>query len=104
VRKIGVPLAALALAPLLAVAIPATVRIPRSEKARRGAPPAAALFSHRTHEPLRCHRCHPGIFPQALVAFTHQEMDEGRYCGACHDGRRATAIAAYACQRCHAER
>jgi c(7)-type cytochrome triheme protein len=88
----------------VAVALPATVRIPRAKDPRPGAPAANALFSHRSHEPLLCYQCHPGIFPQALVPFTHADMDRGRFCGACHDGRRADAIAAFRCESCHVPR
>jgi c(7)-type cytochrome triheme protein len=88
-------------APLVALAIPATVRIPRAKDHRPFPPAARAVFSHRAHEPLRCFQCHPGLFPQARLAFTHAAMDEGRFCGGCHDGRRASAVAAFTCETCH---
>lgn len=91
-----------ALLPVVALAIPATLRIPRSPEARPFAPPARALFSHRSHEPLRCFQCHPGLFPQAQVAFTHADMDAGKFCGGCHQGSRAPAVTSYACEVCHA--
>jgi c(7)-type cytochrome triheme protein len=94
--------AALVLAPLASLAIPAALRIPRARDARPWAPAARAVFSHRSHEPLRCYQCHPSFFPQALVPFTHAEMDQGRFCGGCHDGQRATAVAALPCEGCHA--
>jgi c(7)-type cytochrome triheme protein len=94
-------LTALAL-PLASFAIPATVRIPRAKQARPFAPPARALFSHRGHEPLRCFQCHPNLFPQAQLAFTHADMDQGRFCAGCHDGGAAPAGATYSCEGCHA--
>jgi c(7)-type cytochrome triheme protein len=89
------------LLPLVALALPDTVRIPRAKEHRPGAPAARALFSHRAHEPLRCYQCHPSPFPQALAPFTHADMDRGLFCGACHEGRRAQAISAYRCESCH---
>jgi c(7)-type cytochrome triheme protein len=94
-------LLALLAIPLSALAIPATLRIPRAREARPFAPAARALFSHAGHEPLRCFQCHPGLFPQSQRAFTHADMDRGRACGGCHDGRRAPAAAAYTCESCH---
>jgi c(7)-type cytochrome triheme protein len=88
--------------PLVALAIPATVRVPRHKDARPFAPAAQALFSHRGHEPLRCFQCHPNLFPQARVAFTHADMDQGRFCAGCHEGSRAPAVNSYPCEACHA--
>ena len=50
-----------------------------------------------------CYACHPSVFPQALVGFTHAEMREGQFCGRCHDGRTAFAIPGAACARCHVD-
>jgi c(7)-type cytochrome triheme protein len=85
----------------VAAAFPATLRVPRRDPGKApGVPPA--LFSHRSHGSLGCQACHPAIFPQALVGFTHEEMKAGRFCGACHDGSAAFAIAGAACGGCHA--
>jgi c(7)-type cytochrome triheme protein len=93
---------AMTTAALFAWGIPARVRIPRAPAARSFAPGPRAQFSHPGHEPLRCFQCHPGLFPQAPLAFTHADMDRGRFCGACHDGQRATAILKLTCETCHA--
>jgi c(7)-type cytochrome triheme protein len=94
-------LAPLVLIPLVALAIPATIRIPRAREARPFAPPARAQFSHLQHEPMRCYQCHPALFPQAPLAFTHAQMDQGGFCAGCHDGRKAPAVATYRCESCH---
>ncbi len=94
-------LAALLSMPVMALAIPATVRIPRAREARPFAPPARALFSHMVHQPQRCYQCHPTVFPQAPLPFTHADMDQGRFCGACHDGLKAAAVSTYRCESCH---
>ena len=86
----------------VAASFPAVLRIPRRDPKVPYPPPA--LFSHRAHESFGCYACHPSIFPQqALVGFTHQEMSEGKFCGRCHDGRAAFAIAGAACARCHVD-
>jgi c(7)-type cytochrome triheme protein len=53
---------------------------------------------------MRCYQCHPSPFPQALAPFTHADMDEGRFCATCHDGRRAVAVNQLSCEVCHAPR
>ncbi len=87
-------------APVLAAAYPATLRIP-PEKPRAGGEPPAALFSHKTHAGFGCAACHPSVFPQAAVGFTHVEMTRGNFCGHCHDGALAFAITGAPCTRCH---
>lgn len=86
----------------LGAAFPAVLRIPRRASAPAAFPPPA-LFSHRTHQSFGCYACHPSVFPQALVGFTHDEMREGKFCGRCHDGRVAFAIAGAECARCHVD-
>jgi c(7)-type cytochrome triheme protein len=82
-------------------AFPAVLRIPaKNPTAPRPVP--AALFSHRTHQSFGCYACHPSVFPQAPLGFTHDEMRQGRFCGQCHDGETALAIEGVACKRCHA--
>ena len=94
-------LVALVVPALVGVAMPAQVRIPRVADPRPLAPAAWARFSHPGHEPLRCFQCHPGLFPQAPLAFRHADMERGRFCGSCHDGQRASAVVELACETCH---
>lgn len=89
-------------AAVFAAAFPAVLRIPRRNPAAALVPPPA-LFSHRTHQTFGCNSCHPSLFPQALAGFTHAEMRDGRFCGRCHDGGIAFAIAGAACARCHVD-
>lgn len=70
-------------------AVPAMVSVPIVKEHGRKDPPGAGMFSHWQHEQYQCVACHPAIFPRARKGFTHDEMDEGKYCGACHDGRTA---------------
>jgi len=85
----------------LGAAFPAVLRIPRRPSA--AAVPPRALFSHRTHQSFGCYGCHPSVFPQAPLAFTHDEMREGKFCGRCHDGSVAFAIPGATCARCHVD-
>jgi c(7)-type cytochrome triheme protein len=99
-RQIAVTALLLSSAAALAGAFPAVVRIPRRDpSALPSLPPA--LFSHRTHGSFGCYACHPAIFPQAPIGFTHEEMRGGRFCGRCHQGRTAFAIEGAGCGGCH---
>jgi c(7)-type cytochrome triheme protein len=84
----------------VAAAYPAVLRIPRRTPGHAAAVPEA-MFSHRSHAAFGCYVCHPGTFPQAAIGFTHDEMNKGRFCGSCHDGRVAFPVAGTACARCH---
>jgi len=86
----------------LAAAFPAVLRIPRRSPGAAPFPPRA-LFSHRQHGSFGCFACHPSVFPQALVGFTHDEMAAGTFCGHCHDRRTAFAIPGATCARCHVD-
>lgn len=87
----------------LGAAFPAVLRIPRRVPAA-AAGLDRALFSHPAHASFGCYACHPAVFPQAPLAFTHVDMRDGRFCGACHDGRTAFAVEAAPCGRCHVAR
>ena len=100
-RLVVAPFALLVAA--VALALPERVRIPQLAPHPPGAPRAAAVFSHGRHAALACYTCHPGIFPQAPLGFSHREMRQGLYCGACHGTGAAVAIEKMACQECHAE-
>jgi len=61
-----------------------------------------AKFNHESHAKLGCRECHTGIFPmkKGTSRMTMDAMYQGRYCGACHDGKRA--FSASDCGKCHA--
>jgi c(7)-type cytochrome triheme protein len=71
------------------LAVPAEVRIPIVKEHGKADPPEAGVFSHWRHEQYQCYTCHPILFPRARKGFTHDQMDEGMFCGACHDGKTA---------------
>ncbi len=71
---------------------------------------SAVVFRHGPHVALaanRCTACHPRYF-RILVptrALRHREMNAGRACGACHDGRQAFGVRdPGACASCHVGR
>jgi len=102
-RRLIAALALLLSSAALGAAFPAVLRIPRRNPGAPAFPPRA-LFSHRTHQSsFGCYACHPSVFPQALAGFTHAEMQEGKFCGRCHDGRTAFAIPSATCPRCHVD-
>ncbi|MEM6729943.1 MAG: c(7)-type cytochrome triheme domain-containing protein [Myxococcota bacterium] len=76
---------------------PNLVRIPSLEARER---PGPVDFSHWSHNQYQCFGCHPALFPQARLGFTHDAMAEGRFCGACHDGKLAFKSRSR-CSRCH---
>src|SRR6266568_823550 len=59
-------------------------------------------FSHAKHrENFSCDQCHNGIVVAGVASkrFTMNEMDKGKSCGACHDGK--TAFSVKSCSKCH---
>lgn len=89
--------------PALALGMPDTVRIPIVRPHGPGDPQDAALFSHWEHDTYMCVSCHPSTFPQRRVGFTHDDMNAGRFCGSCHDGRVAFGPKdkGVECETCH---
>jgi c(7)-type cytochrome triheme protein len=88
------------------LALPAEVRVPVVKEHGKADPPEPGVFSHWQHDQFLCFSCHPSLFPRARKGFTHDEMDDGKFCGACHDGRTAfpTSGARATCKSsCHAK-
>ncbi|WP_298267641.1 cytochrome c3 family protein [Geobacter sp.] len=59
-------------------------------------------FSHRKHLAMYpdCGACHPKLFKAGLnKPFTMAEMEQGKSCGACHNGK--TAFGVGECASCH---
>jgi len=59
------------------------------------------VFSHKRHlKGYQCSACHTKLYavgPNKHVSMT--AMEKGKSCGACHDGKKAFAVAA--CVKCH---
>ena len=107
---------AIPVALLLAVAVAWAGGLPRLPKALKLPPgddsPGQVIFNHDTHVDTAkpsCTFCHPRQFPmlqeKALKKgeITHEKMDKGQYCGACHGkGKTAFDFSDDNCQNCHA--
>jgi len=88
------------------LAVPAEVSVPIVKEHGQADPPEPGIFSHWKHDQYLCFTCHPSLFSRARKGFTHDEMDEGKFCGACHDGSTAppTSGARATCKTsCHAK-
>jgi len=63
-----------------------------------------AIFPHWVHRVrFQCRVCHMDLFEPRLGAnqITMAAIDEGRFCGSCHDGKTAFDVSFDSCQRCH---
>jgi c(7)-type cytochrome triheme protein len=63
------------------------------------------IFDGKTHadKGLKCTDCHTKVFPMKKdTKITMAEMNEGKYCGVCHNGQKAFKSSEQAnCQKCH---
>lgn len=62
-------------------------------------------YSHDVHVGkfgLKCRECHPALFKMAngFGTATMADMESGKACGACHNGKRAFAVKEN-CAKCH---
>ena len=63
-----------------------------------------SLFPHWVHRArYRCYVCHPAPFEmqQGANPITMDAINQGRFCGACHNGRVAFNVDFQSCNRCH---
>jgi c(7)-type cytochrome triheme protein len=61
------------------------------------------LFSHKFHTGMyKCVDCHNSIFTtgKSAVRYKMADMEKGKSCGACHDGKTAFAVKD-SCGKCH---
>jgi len=63
------------------------------------------IFDGKIHadKGLKCTDCHTKIFPMKKgTKLTMAEMNEGKYCGVCHNGEKAFKSSEQAnCEKCH---
>jgi c(7)-type cytochrome triheme protein len=64
------------------------------------------VFSGNTHaeKGLKCMECHPKIFPMKRTTeeLKMSDLNSGKYCGACHNGKKAfTTNNSGNCSKCH---
>jgi len=65
-----------------------------------------AVFAGKSHagSGLKCKDCHKGLFKRkhGTAKMTMKELNEGKYCGSCHDGKRAFDTTSETnCRKCH---
>jgi len=88
--------------------LPADKPLPQSPDS-----PGVVTFSHASHVDAarpNCTTCHPKPFPiladgeakKAATPIRHEDMEAGRSCGACHDGKAAHGLDD--CTACHVEK
>lgn len=72
----------------------------------KGSPEGTVIFDGTIHKNagITCKDCHnPVMFPEmkkGTIKITMKDLYAGKYCGRCHDGKRAFRILAN-CSRCH---
>lgn len=65
-----------------------------------------SIFPHWVHRiRYRCYVCHPAPFAMQLGEnpITMEKINNGEYCGACHNGKIAFNVEFTSCARCHRE-
>lgn len=63
-----------------------------------------ATYPHWVHRmQYRCYVCHEEIFKMKAGAdvITMPEIEDGKFCGKCHNGKIAFGVVFEACPRCH---
>jgi len=64
-----------------------------------------AVFPHTLHRVLfKCYVCHDSLFKmkRGADAITMEAIGNGKFCGACHDGKTTFDPSSFDnCQRCH---
>jgi c(7)-type cytochrome triheme protein len=71
----------------------------------KGSPMGKVIFDGTTHQKagLTCADCHnPEVFPkmkQGTIKITMNDLKAGKYCGRCHNGKKAFKIDE--CTSCH---
>lgn len=67
------------------------------------------VFDGKIHagKGLKCADCHPGLFKmkKGADAITMKDLNDGKLCGACHNGTKAFSVKDAAnCAKCHAKK
>jgi c(7)-type cytochrome triheme protein len=104
-------LAVLTLGCILGVSVAAQSlpKLPGALKVAKSAEsPGQVIFNHETHvdsSKPACTNCHPKEFrilkaDAGTRTIRHSDMEKGRQCGACHDGKKAFALTDD-CTACH---
>jgi c(7)-type cytochrome triheme protein len=63
-----------------------------------------AVFPHWKHRiRYKCYACHPSLFEMKAGAdkVSMAAIQEGQFCGVCHNGTTAWAVSIDTCNQCH---
>lgn len=96
--------ASLLVAALPGAAVEGDIVFQRKGGGERELPPA--VFPHWVHRiRFKCYVCHDAIFKMKAGAnrVTMDAIQEGKFCGVCHDGKTAFSVSFETCSRCHRE-
>ena len=90
------------------LAVGAEIPVPKDFSYEETKPLEPVPFSHKLHvteKKLQCPECHTKPFEMKKVAspkMTMANLNEGDFCGKCHEGKKAFATKdAKACSKCH---
>jgi len=78
------------------------VKFAREAPGTEPIPPA--VFPHSMHRIVyKCAACHNDLFPMKAgsTKVTMDAIQDGKYCGTCHNGKLAFASTFDTCARCH---
>jgi c(7)-type cytochrome triheme protein len=85
-----------------ASAVEGDVVFKRADGAGGGTRPT--VFPHWKHRiRYKCYACHPSLFEMKAGAdkVSMAAIQEGQFCGVCHNGKTAWAVTIETCNRCH---
>lgn len=102
-----IPVSAVALA--LVLSIGNALAVPAGKVEFQGGPMGKVTFDAKVHadKGLKCADCHttaPKLFEmkKGKNKITMAAMNDGQFCGACHDGKKAFSVKSPdACVKCH---
>ena len=94
------------------LAVGAEIPVPKDFSYEETKPLEPVPFSHKLHvtdKKLQCPECHAKPFEMKKLAaspkMTMANLNEGEFCGKCHDGKKAFATKdAKDCVRCHVKK
>ena len=88
----------------LVLSIGNALAVPTGKVEFEGGPLGKVTFDSKVHadKGLKCADCHAGAAKLFEDKITMAAMNEGKFCGACHDGKKAHSVKAPdACVKCH---
>ncbi len=105
VMAVGAVALSLAVLASVAAAAPGDFVLSRKGASADAAAFPPAAFPHTLHRVLyKCYVCHDALFKMKLGAdaITMDAIGNGKFCGACHDGKTAFDASGFGnCARCH---